>query len=220
MKRLTLKQQAYISIKDKILKCEYAPGSILSEDALSDDIQGSRTPIRDAISRLEQEHLVQILPKKGIIVSELSIGEITSMFETRLLIEPYALERYGFHIPSNSFAQYYQYFQNFRQNPSSFTAADEYQIDDKFHIEIVEATKNRYITQIYEQICSQNTRLRVLTGTLNTQRLTDTQDEHIKIVEHALKQDWEKAAQALKEHLLLSKDIAFQLLLQQRDFVI
>ena len=70
-KNKPLKQHAYEFIKKKILNCEYAPGLHLNEQQLCEDMDGiSRTPVRDAVSRLEQEGLLNILPKKGIIVSE------------------------------------------------------------------------------------------------------------------------------------------------------
>ena len=65
MKKETLKQHAYNIIKDKIINCEYAPSALLNEEMLKEDVQASRTPIRDALGRLEQEGLVTILPKKA-----------------------------------------------------------------------------------------------------------------------------------------------------------
>lgn len=57
MKKETLKQHAYNIIKDKIINCEYAPSALLNEEMLKEDVQASRTPIRDALGRLEQEGL-------------------------------------------------------------------------------------------------------------------------------------------------------------------
>ena len=64
MRKMSLKQQAYNIIKNKIITCEYPPNFLLNEEKLKDEIGASRTPIRDALSRLEQENLVHILPKK------------------------------------------------------------------------------------------------------------------------------------------------------------
>ena len=69
MPKLSLKQMAYNSIKEKILNCQYMPNSFLNEDLLCEEFGVSRTPIRDALSRLEQEHLITIMPKKGFFVA-------------------------------------------------------------------------------------------------------------------------------------------------------
>ena len=50
MKKETLKQHAYNIIKDKIINCEYAPSALLNEEMLKEDVQASRTPIRDALA--------------------------------------------------------------------------------------------------------------------------------------------------------------------------
>ena len=63
MKKGSLKLQSYNIIKDKIIRCEYAPNTLINEEALREELGVSRTPIRDALSRLEQEGLIQILQK-------------------------------------------------------------------------------------------------------------------------------------------------------------
>ena len=64
MQKESLKNKAYNLIKTKIVNCEYPPNSFLNETLLMDEIGSSRTPIREALSKLEQENLVRILPKK------------------------------------------------------------------------------------------------------------------------------------------------------------
>ena len=62
----SLKLQAYHYLKGKILSCEYAPSQFLNEQKLCAEMGNiSRTPMRDALGRLEQEGLIAILPKKG-----------------------------------------------------------------------------------------------------------------------------------------------------------
>ena len=100
MSKVSLKQQAYTTIKNKILTCEYMPNSFLNEDLLCEELQVSRTPVRDALGRLEQENLIKIVPKKGFFVTPLSIGEINMAFEARLLIEPYIISNYCNHLTS------------------------------------------------------------------------------------------------------------------------
>ena len=95
MPKINLKTQAYNTIRQKIVTCEYAPGTFLNEELLTSELGLSRTPIRDALSRLEQEGLIEIKPKKGILVMPLSINTISMIFEVRQLYEPYILLNYG-----------------------------------------------------------------------------------------------------------------------------
>lgn len=101
--KLSLKLQAYQYLKTKILNCEYRPNEFLNEQKLCAEMGNiSRTPMRDALGRLEQEGLITILPKKGLMVSGITEEDVHSMFEMRLLVEPYALRTYGADIPGRS----------------------------------------------------------------------------------------------------------------------
>ena len=71
-----LKTLAYTQIRRKIVSCEYAPGSNLNEEMLTSALGLSRTPVRDALGRLEQEGLVEIRPKKGVTVTPLTVTDI------------------------------------------------------------------------------------------------------------------------------------------------
>ena len=107
--KLSLKLQAYQYLKTKILNCEYRPNEFLNEQKLCAEMGNiSRTPMRDALGRLEQEGLITILPKKGLMVSGITEDDVHSMFEMRLLVEPYALRTYGADIPHGELEHFVQ----------------------------------------------------------------------------------------------------------------
>ena len=99
MPKTNLKTLAYNKIRQKIVTCEYAPGTLLNEEILTEALGLSRTPIRDALSRLEQEGLIEIRPKRGITVKSLTVSDINMIFEVRNLYEPYILKNYGYLLP-------------------------------------------------------------------------------------------------------------------------
>lgn len=209
MKKDSLKLQAYNIIKDKIIRCEYAPNTMLSEEALREELGVSRTPIRDALSRLEQEGLIQILPKKGIMVSGLSLSEINAIFEIRMLYEPYVLSTYGHRLNDDKLLEFYNTCAQ-----SGILVADEFfRIDDELHAFIVAATSNRYIQHTYQLIQNQNLRFRVMTGEQPNDRLERSNNEHLTILKACLRKDWAAAAAAMEEHLRQSKNSTFELLL-------
>lgn len=210
----SLKQKAYHAIKEKIVTCEYAPGAMLNEEALREELHVSRTPIRDALSRLEQEGLISILSKKGIEVSGLSMNDINLIFEVRLLYEPYALLNYGSKIKDDVIYKYYDIF----SSPVNTFSKDEYfRLDDAFHVNIVEAIQNPYLLRTYDWIHNQNLRFRVMTGQYVDYRLEQTTAEHLKILTACLKHDWELAAKEMETHLLASKNATFDLILNDKS---
>ena len=153
MTKKSLKSQAYNNIKEKIISCEYSPGMLLNEEILCETFNVSRTPIRDALSRLEQEGLITIWPKKGIIVSSLSISEVNNLFELRLLLEPYSIQNYGYTLDENVLMDYYQKFlrMDLTRDSKNF-----FVIDDNFHDFLNNAVPNHYIQENFKIINNQN----------------------------------------------------------------
>lgn len=77
----------YSTIRDRIVSLELPPGSLLSENSLGASLGLSRTPIREAIKRLEREYLVAILPRRGIVVTEVDLKSQLDLLEFRRGIE-------------------------------------------------------------------------------------------------------------------------------------
>ena len=83
----SLTAQAYERIEDLIVKLDLAPGTALSEAELSARLGIGRTPVREALQRLAREHQVQILPQRGVLVSELDIKRQLRLLEARREVE-------------------------------------------------------------------------------------------------------------------------------------
>lgn len=83
----SLTAQAYERIEDLIVTLDLAPGTALSEAELSARLGIGRTPVREALQRLAREHLVQILPQRGVLVSELDIKRQLRLLEARREVE-------------------------------------------------------------------------------------------------------------------------------------
>jgi DNA-binding GntR family transcriptional regulator len=86
----TLAEQAYQRLRDKIVRLELAPGDVLREDDLRAELGVGRTPIREALQRLAREHFVSVIPRRGMYVSGIDVSELSMLFETRTVLEPYA----------------------------------------------------------------------------------------------------------------------------------
>lgn len=211
LSKLSLKLETYNAIRDKIINCEYSPEQILSEEFLTTEFNVSRTPIRDAISRLEQEGMLTILPKKGVSVSSLSMEAVNNIFEVRMIFEPYALEVYGVAMNHAVFLEFYDRF-NATENS---IPQEKYVVDDEFHHYIIHTIPNSYVHQTYRLIQAQNSRFRALSGNILETRKADTHKEHIDILTNCLKKDWVGASNAMKQHLLRAKSSSFDMILEK-----
>lgn len=213
MEKIKLKTLAYNTIKDNIVTCEYAPGTFLSEEQLSAELAISRTPIRDALGRLEQEGLIEIKPKVGITVKTLTIKDLTMCFEIRMLYEPYIIKKYGTSLSDEELARYYQIFSQPELHNTSANNNDEYyQLDSSFHQMIIDICPNHYMKKSYSLIQTQSERFRYMSGNVANNRLEETFREHCEIISACLLKDWDVAAKQLSYHLKESKRATFQLI--------
>lgn len=203
MKQETLKDKAYTYIKERILNCEYLPGSFLDEKKLIEEIQSSRTPIREALNKIEQENLIKIIPKKGVMVTELSLKNILDIYQLREIIEPAAIMRYANLYPVDKLEEYKAIFSSSITNTPEF-----YDQDDDFHYFMVEPFKNAYINEIMEEIRVQSRRLRIVTGRTREYELTSK--EHMKIIDLILQGRYEESSIKMKEHIALARNNAIE----------
>ncbi|WP_367566586.1 GntR family transcriptional regulator [Lacrimispora sp.] len=215
MAKINLKTLAYNTIKQKIVQCEYAPGTDLNEEMLTVELKTSRTPIRDALSRLEQEGLIEIRPKKGITVTPLSAREINMIFELRNMYEPHILMNYGENIDQKQLKYFYDIFSKENRDSKCFKDNDfYYELDTSLHQLIVSACPNTYIQNDYNLIRTQSERFRYLTGNKSNNRLEDTFKEHLDIIVPCLNKEWAAATEKLIYHLEESKKATFQLVFE------
>lgn len=90
MSDLTLSEQAYNELRTMIVRLDLAPGDVLREEDLRERLGIGRTPIREALQRLAREHFVTVIPRRGMFVAGIDVSELSMLFETRTVLEPYA----------------------------------------------------------------------------------------------------------------------------------
>jgi DNA-binding GntR family transcriptional regulator len=95
----SLADRAYVRLREEIITAALAPGTLLREEELTGRLQLGRTPVREAIQRLRREGYVTILPRRGTLVSEISITDLAAIYEVRTRVESWgarlAAERTG-----------------------------------------------------------------------------------------------------------------------------
>lgn len=209
-----LSDTAYDELLSRIISCQYPPGSLLSEEKLVAELGISRTPIRSALIRLQQEHLVQIISKKGILVSEITPEGIRDLFNLRDLIEPYAIREFGGNFKKDKLIYYLNLF-------SKKYSKDDYQIvydsDVQFHTDIVQLTGNTFLCSFYNSLQKLLSRITLICGISVTDRVVASNQEHVEIVLSLLKDDKEFAVAMLETHLKEARESAYQAILIQKD---
>lgn len=90
---LSLAESAYRRVRDRLITLEIRPGDPINEGNLAAELEVGRTPLREALKRLEHDHLVQTYPRRGTFASIVDITELSNISEIRLALEPVAARR-------------------------------------------------------------------------------------------------------------------------------
>ncbi len=208
----SLKTQAYTQIKAKIITLEYSPNSVISEASLLKDLDMSRTPVRESLIKLEQENFIKILPKKGILINPLTLSDVNMIFDTRLLIEPFLLNKYSNYINLTELASL---LEQLKQEPQKDPQSND-QLDDKLHKLICLCGPNSFLKNTLEHVYDQHNRIRVLCAPNVAKRYSQATHEHILLCDAVLSGDITLAVRLLTEHLNTSKEIAIAALLDSK----
>ena len=136
------------------------------------------------------------------MVSGITEDDVHSMFEMRLLVEPYALRNYGNLIPRQALEDY----KELMHHPDRID--DFCKSDDDFHELLMSSLPNKYLRSAYDRITGLNTRFRIMTGKVSMINQDQTCEEHLHILDAALNDNWDTAAVALQHHLELARDKA------------
>ncbi|HZU64474.1 MAG TPA: GntR family transcriptional regulator [Novosphingobium sp.] len=88
----SLPETLYQAVREAILDGRFAPGAELRQEVLARQYGVSRVPLREALSRLQADGLIELRPRRGFAVAELDVVEIIELFELRMVVEQHALE--------------------------------------------------------------------------------------------------------------------------------
>jgi DNA-binding GntR family transcriptional regulator len=201
---LTLAEQAYISVHKDILTGELAPGDVVSERELAARYEMSKTPIREAVTQICREGLLQRLPGRGYMVSPITIKEIQDLFDLRLILEVAAVEKVIDKASPVLFSKLkamaeISYVLDDPESHILFLEANR-----KFHLALAEGCGNMRIVRIMETLLNEMDRLFHL-----GLRLRDSSEEmtreHCELVAALENGDIETARKSTIEQIQTSK---------------
>lgn len=199
----------YHFILDRIISCEYPPGSSISDkyiisDALNLGLSYGRTPVREALLKLEMDKFINIFSRKGMFVSDISVKLVNAVFYARKIIEPTIVLNYGHKIyQSNLQALENRFDEDIKQHNLQKLILD----DGAFHSYIIALSNNDILIDVMKNILLHSQRIRVLSYR-NNKRLGFSNKEHKKIIEELKSNRTEKASIELANHIEASRKAA------------
>lgn len=216
----TLAERAYAQIKQLIFDFVLLPGDRFSESDLANQVQVSRTPLRQALQRLQREGFLLVFPKSGWQVAPLDFEVFDQLYDLRVLLETHAVARlceaesrpYLAHLADT-------WLGKVEPHPVGLCVD---QLDEAFHSVLVQSTGNQEMVRVHSDI---NERIRIIRRLDFTKpaRVEATYDEHARILRAITRRRADEAVRLLRTHIEQSKlevrHITLDMLYQARQRV-
>lgn len=205
--RILLKDRAYEALKEMILTEIFPPGSFLSERQLVARLDMSKTPIRAALERLENEGLVSVSPQQGILVREISVHEVVDIFDVRIALEQFAVQRLAGGLGASEQA-------DVRQNLGfQFSALNKGDVplfttlDADFHLMLCGFLGNQEVVQVMRRLRDRLYRIALQVLRRDVGRIRTSYEEHLAIFDMLVKGNGQGAAKLVASHLDYGKQV-------------
>jgi len=197
---LPLRDVVFNTLRQGILTGVLKPGERLMEIHLAERLGVSRTPIREAIRMLELEGLVTMVPRKGAEVAMISKQDLSDVLEVRRVLDALATELASKRISDEEKIKLENAEKEFADATKTMDAIKIAEADVKFHDVILQASKNKRLIQMMNNLAERiyRYRLEYIKDSRNHQRLIE---EHSQIVKYVLAGDDAGAGDAAKKHI-------------------
>src|ERR1700730_12404393 len=193
---MLLRDDIYNSLRSDILMCRIAPGDDMREQDLAERYAVSRQPVREALLRLEREHLVTVQPRQGYRVNPISLADARDLLRFRLALEPACVAEAIEHA-DQEVLQALDEYRHFSGNHEDFIAYNR-----AFHCALAHASGNRRMAAALCDLIGQADRLvRVSVANVRDHDPTQLVAEHVALIEAMQRRDARTAARIIKANV-------------------
>ena len=192
-------ERAYLLIRDQIVTLGLAPGSVIEETRLRQELGLGRTPIREALQRLAHENLVTFVPHRGTFVSDINLTDLHRLTEVRTEMEGYAARLAAERATARDRVQ----MDALIAELSTIDESDLHnlmRLDQRIHRLVYQATRNAFLQAMLEE--SFNLSLRIWFLALDRGvRLKEAVEEHRQLLDAIVSRDAPRAESVMRQHV-------------------
>ena len=207
--RQVLHQEVAVRLRQRIVEGQLAPGAKLNERELSESLQVSRTPLREAIKMLAAEGLVELLPNRGAVVAQMSAQDVADTFELIAGLEGQSGELAAERIGEAQLVEIRALHFEMRAAFTRRDLATYYRLNALIHTHINAAAGNRVLTQTWANV---NARLQALRfrSNFDEAKWKRAMKEHDRMVELLAARDAAALRALMVTHLLHKRDAVLE----------
>lgn len=210
-KPAALTDWAYEVIKESILTLKVNPGAQLHVDELAEQLNISRTPIREALLRLERDGLLRIVPRVGFFVTEITKRDLEELFELRELLESHAVRKAALALTDDELVRLQRLYE---ENAAATERGDLdgfLQTEIDLHSFLIEHAQNYWLIKMMDSVQDLVYRERML-SLRSIENVHASVEEHRRVLEALLQRDAELASRRMAEHIRAVKERLLQFL--------
>ena len=211
-----LREMVYEELKMQILTGGIIPGTRMMEVELAEEMGVSRTPIREAIRKLEKEGLVTIEPRRGAYASRISTDDMVEILEVRQDLEGLAAGLAATRMDSEQLKELKTIAENYNKAVDAGDMDSMIKYDTAFHRLIVDSCNNKILVHMVEQLQELVLRFRYIYYD-NFKRAEHMPEEHKAIMDAISKKDENKAREAADVHIYRLKQLVIEEGVQQKE---
>jgi len=208
--RTYLADTVYAALRQAILEREFVPGEPLTEGDLSRRFRVSRTPVREALAKLERDRLVRVVPKKGAFVRALSHDEIRDLYEVREALEALAVRLATPHLSREELEDFEARFRELRARGPRAAYTEVRPLGEEFHRLLVKRTENARLMRVLEEM-REEVRPVWTMALVAPRRVQALIREHLAIIDALRRGDARRAARLMRLHIRRVRDAIFRL---------
>lgn len=197
-RRRTAQEVAYDAVKAAILRGDVPEGARLQQSALASQLNVSTTPVREALSRLASEGLVQIDAHRGAIVRGLDDNELDEIYQLRQLLEPLAARKAAAHITEQQLSEAEELWRRMEDHSDPVEWSEN---NRRFHALIVSASHSPRLNSILKGLRDSSTRFVQWSLTVDPKRFASANKDHRALIDACRSRDGERAAAIEAQHL-------------------
>ena len=203
-----INEKIYNLIKKRIIRLEYPPGYQINIKELQNELNVSSSPIKDALFRLVGEDLLEINPRKGTFVKDVTEKDILENEQFRTILEVGAVDIIADTITDEQISLLEQRHRELTDQNDYGTFMEK---DNQFHLDIITMTKNDKLVKTYKRLNSHVNIIRFkFSHHLQHRPFWGTVQDHLEILNALRDRDSEKAKQAIRSHRIKSQDALLQ----------
>lgn len=201
-----LAERIYLQLKDDIFEFRLLPGDRFSEGEIAERMAASRTPVRQALYRLEREGYLEVYFRSGWQVKPFDFAHFEELYEVRIVLELEAVKRLCERPNEELPDALEQLRRTWMVQPEQRLqdGREVSRLDERFHCQLVEAAGNREMARLHAEVSEKIRIIRRLDFTQGP-RVEITYEEHARILGAILSRRCEEAQLLLKTHIEVSK---------------